>query len=76
MIKELILTNKNLTSIEIIVEPYLEYINLKPNEEATIKVTGKNSKLNIEYHQDAIILYDEYQNNIEIYLNSKLVYKN
>lgn len=75
MIKKLILTNKSLNSIEIIVEPYLEYIDLNPNEEAIIKINGKNSKLDIEYHSDAIVLYDEHQNNIEIYLGNKLMYQ-
>ncbi len=70
---EITLANRGPKPIEIVIEPYPEYIDLGVDKEAIVR--NSNSKLRIEHHIDMLVIYEEAEDNIEVYLGTELVYK-
>jgi len=72
-------TNKKEKSIVLIIEPSADELELKKGQNALVKFTKEKPNyfraIEIDYHDDCIIIWEERQFKIEIFIDDIMVYK-
>lgn len=75
--KNINFTNKRSTTVELLVEPAAEAIELKPNQMAEIQIldVGKYlDPLEIVYDDDFVTIYEGREMQLKIYVDGELIY--